>query len=182
MDVNNEWNQGFSSDFLPLPQPQESGNSGHFQFAYNNQQDFASQQGFANIPPSGNQQFGYQMGTGGQQGQQFGNQQSFGGQQFGSYPNFDEMGSFESQQGIDGQQQQFGSQPESGARSYGYQNQPTFPLANQTPGLQQQNLGQQPQQGQQVVAPRPRWKNPQQGQSSFGQDQVPFPNNGHLGQ
>lgn len=181
MDMNNEWNQGFSSDFLPLPQPQESGNSAPFQFAYNNQQDFASQQGFANIPSSGNQQFGYQMGTGGQQGQQFGDQQSFGGQQFGSYPNFDEMGSFESQQGIGGQQQ-FGSLPESGTRSYGYQNQPSFPLANQAPGLQQQNPGQQPQQGQQVVAPRPRWKNPQQGQSSFGQDQMPFPNNGHLGQ
>src|SRR2546429_6575595 len=34
MDMNNEWNQGFSSDFLPLPQPQEAGNSAPFQFAF----------------------------------------------------------------------------------------------------------------------------------------------------
>ncbi|HEX6478556.1 MAG TPA: methyl-accepting chemotaxis protein [Ktedonobacteraceae bacterium] len=181
MEMNKEWNQGFSSDFLPLPQPQESGNSASFQFAFNNQQDFASQQGSANISPSGSQQFGYQMGMGGQQGQPFGNQQGFGGQQFGSYPNFDEMSSFESQQGFEGQQQ-FGSLPDPGARNYGYQNQPTFPLANQAPGFQPQNPGQQPQQGQSIAAPRPRWRNPQQSQSSFGQDQVPFPNNGHLGQ
>jgi methyl-accepting chemotaxis protein len=181
MDMNNEWNQGFSSDFLPLPQPQESGSSGPFQFAFNNQQELANQQGFANIPQSSGQQFGYQMGMEGQQGQPFGSQQGFGGQQFGSYPNFDEMNSFDSQQGFEGKQQ-FGAFPDSGTRNYGYQNQPSFPFANQTPGMQQQNQGQQAQQGQPVVAPRPRWRNPQQSQSSFGQDQVPFPNNGHMGQ
>src|SRR6266478_8775885 len=40
MGMQNEWNQGFSSDFLSLPQPQGSGNSGAYQFASNNQQDF----------------------------------------------------------------------------------------------------------------------------------------------
>jgi methyl-accepting chemotaxis protein len=190
MDMNNEWNQGFSSDFLPLPQPQEASSSAPFQFAFNNQQDFSNQESFTGIPQSGGQQaqslggqqYGYQAGMAGQQGQQFGNQQQgFGGQQFGSYPNFDEMGSFENQPGFDGQQQ-FGSIPESGARNYGYQNQPSFPSSNQNPGMQQQQLGQQLQQGQSVVTPRPRWRNPQQGQSPFGQDQMPFPNNGHVGQ
>jgi methyl-accepting chemotaxis protein len=190
MDMNNEWNQGFSSDFLPLPQPQEAGNSAPFQFAFNNQQDFSNQASYTSIPQSGGQQaqslggqqYGYQAGMAGQQGQQFGNQQQgFGGQQFGSYPNFEEMSSFENQPGFDGQQQ-FGSMPESGARNYGYQNQPSFPSSNQNPGMQQQQLGQQLQQGQPVVTPRPRWRNPQQGQSPFGQDQVPFPNNGHVGQ
>src|SRR2546421_898303 len=56
MDMNNEWNQGFSSDFLPLPQPQEAGNSAPFQFAFNNQQDFSNQASFTSIPQSGGQQ------------------------------------------------------------------------------------------------------------------------------
>src|SRR5260370_29786421 len=50
MGTQNEWNQGFSSDFLSLPQPQGSGNSGAHQFALNNQQDFGSQQGFTSTP------------------------------------------------------------------------------------------------------------------------------------
>src|SRR5881227_1370722 len=36
MGIQNEWNQGFSSDFLPLPQPQGSGNSEANQFVFNN--------------------------------------------------------------------------------------------------------------------------------------------------
>src|SRR5713226_1663590 len=40
MGMQNDWNQGFSRDFLSLPQPQGSGNSGAYQFASNNQQDF----------------------------------------------------------------------------------------------------------------------------------------------
>src|SRR5258708_552394 len=79
MDMNNEWTQGFSSDFLPLPQPQEAGSSAPFQFAFNNQQDFSNQASFTSIPQSGGQQaqslggqqYGYQAGMAGQQGQQF---------------------------------------------------------------------------------------------------------------
>src|SRR5437660_10779897 len=88
MGIQNEWNQGFSSDFLSLPQPQGSGISGAHQFAYNNRQDFGSQPGFTNTPVYGGQQFN--------DGQQYGNQQGFDGQQYGN------------QQGFDGQQ--FGSQ------------------------------------------------------------------------
>src|SRR5256886_9149971 len=73
MDMNNEWNQGFSSDFLPLPQPQEAGNSAPFQFAFNNQQDFSNQASYTSIPQSGGQQaqslggqqYGYQAGMAG---------------------------------------------------------------------------------------------------------------------
>src|SRR5215472_9532000 len=51
----NEWNRGFSSDFLSLPQPQGTGNSGAHQFAFNNQQGFGSQPGFNNAPLYGGQ-------------------------------------------------------------------------------------------------------------------------------
>src|SRR5579859_5153180 len=43
MAMNNDWNSGFSSDFLTLPQPQESDSAGAYQYAFSNQQDFASQ-------------------------------------------------------------------------------------------------------------------------------------------
>src|SRR5207248_605166 len=102
MGMNNDWNQGFSSDFLSLPQPQESANSGAFQFAFNNQQDYGEQQGFSGIPQYGSQQYENQLGF---DGQQFGNQMNPGGQQYGSHPNFGEMNGFESQQGFDGPQQ-----------------------------------------------------------------------------
>ena len=65
----NEWNQGFSSDFLSLPQPQGSGNSGAHQFAFNNQQDFGSQPGFNTTPMYGGQQYN--------DDRQYSNQQAF---------------------------------------------------------------------------------------------------------
>src|SRR5579859_461793 len=74
MAMNNDWNSGFSSDFLTLPQPQESDNAGAYQYAFSNQQDFASQPGFA-------PQFG---------GQPFGNQQGFDGRANGGQQNFGE--------------------------------------------------------------------------------------------
>src|SRR5258708_3782433 len=40
MGMNAGWNQGFSSDFLSLPQPQESSNSDSLQFSFSNQQHF----------------------------------------------------------------------------------------------------------------------------------------------
>src|SRR6266478_6079531 len=83
MGMQNEWNQGFSSDFLSLPQPQGSGNSGAYQFASNNQQDFGSQPSFTGTPQYGGQQFS--------SGQQYGNQQAYDGQQFGIQPVYGDM-------------------------------------------------------------------------------------------
>ncbi len=186
MGMNTSWNQGFSSDFLSLPQPQEPGNSGAFQIAFSNQQDFGAQQGFSGMYGDQQSFAGQQYGGGspsGFEGQQFGNQVSFSGQQFGSQPGFDgqqfgsqpafgEMAGFEGQQSFDGQQQ-FGSMPEAG---FGSSNPAAFPFANQAQGGPQQSFG-----PQQPLTARQRWRNPQQNQP-FGQDQVPFPNNGHQGQ
>jgi len=172
MGMNNDWNQGFSSDFLSLPQPQESENSGSFQFAFNNLQDYGGQQGFSGIPQHGSQQYGNQLGF---DGQQIGNQMNPGGQQFGSYPNFGEMNGFESQQNFDAQQQ-FNLLPETG---FGSPNQAVFPVSNQTPDVPQQNFGSQQEQS---MAAQQRWRNSQQNQQSYGQEQVPFPNNGYTGQ
>jgi hypothetical protein len=167
MGVQNEWNKGFSSDFLSLPQPQGSGNSGAYQFASNNQQDFGSQPSFTGTPQYGGQQFS--------SGQQYGNQQAFDGQQFGIQPVYGDMTGFENQQGFEGQQQ-FNPMPES---AYGSSNQSAYPGSIQVPEMGQQNVGSQP--GQSMSANQ-RWRNPQQSQPSFGQDQMPFPNNGHSGQ
>ncbi len=213
MGMYNDWNQGFSSDFLSLPQPQEP--DGTLQYAFSNQQDFGPQAGFA--PQSGNQAFGsqqgfdaQQFGFGGQQGfdaQQYGNQafanqqgfdtQQYGNQAFGSQQGFDaqqygnqafanqqgfhqysggsdqnsgDRGGFDHQQSFEGQ-----SQFDFAAEGFGNQNQSFFPGANQTPRVPQQGFGSQ-------SGPRSHMRNPQQNQSSYSQDQVPFPNNGHLGQ
>src|SRR6266566_1723514 len=189
MGIQNEWNQGFSSDFLSLPQPQGSGNSGAHQFAFNNQQDFGSQPGFTSTPMYGGQQFnddqqyGNQQAFEGQQfgsqmnfnGQQYGNQQAFEGQQFGIQPGYGDMAAFE-QQGYGEGHQQYNQMPES---AYGNPNQSAFPGSNQVPGMGQQRFGSQPGQS---MPTNQRWRSPQQNQPSFGQDQVPFPNNGHVGQ
>ncbi len=178
MGIQNEWNQGFSSDFLSLPQPQGSGISGAHQFAYNNQQDFGSQLGFTNTPVYGGeqfndgQQFGSQMNF---NGQQYGNQQAFEGQQFGIQPGYGDMAAFE-QQGYGEGHQQYNQMPES---AFGNPNQSAFPGSNQVPGMGQQSFGSQPGQS---MPTNQRWRSPQQNQPSFGQDQVPFPNNGHVGQ
>jgi twitching motility protein PilJ len=167
MGTQNEWNQGFSSDFLSLPQPQGLGNSGVHQFAFNNQQDFGSQPGFTNTPVYGNQQAF--------NGQQYGNQQAYEGQQFGIQPGYGDMAAFE-QQGFGGEQQQYHPMPES---AFGNPNQSAFPGSNQVPGMEQQSFGSQPGQS---MPENQRWRSPQQNQPSFGQDQMPFPNNGHSGQ
>jgi len=190
MGRQSDWNQGFSSDFLSLPQPQGSGNSGAYQFASNNQQDFGSQPGFTGTPRYGGQQFNSGQQYGNQQAydeqqfgsqvnfnsQQYGNQQqSYDGQQFGIQPVYGDMTGFENQQGFEGQQQY---NPMSDA-GYGSSNQSAYPGSIQVPGMGQQNVGSQP--GQSMTANQ-RWRNPQQSQTSFGQDQMPFPNNGHSGQ
>jgi methyl-accepting chemotaxis protein len=198
MGMQNEWNQGFSSDFLSLPQPQGSGNSGAYKLALNNKQD--SQPGLAGTPRYDGQQFnggqqysnqqafdqpqyGNQQNFNSQQygnqqnfnSQQYGNQQAFEGQQYGIQHGYREVSGFENQQGFEGQQQ-FYPMPES---AYGSPNQPPFPGSIQEPGLGQQNVGSQA--GQSMPANQ-RWRNPQQSQPSFGQDQMPFPNNGRSGQ
>jgi methyl-accepting chemotaxis protein len=212
MGMQNEWNQGFSSDFLSLPQPHGSGNSGAYQFAFNNQQDFGSPQGFTGTSGYGGQQFNDGQQYGNQQafegqhfgsqmnfkGQQYGNQQVFEGQQFGIQPGYGDMTGFE-QQDFEGQQQYnlmsesaFGN-PNQSAFAGSNQgemlrfaqhdkvdpNQSAFPGLNQVPGMGQQNFGPQPGQ---AVPTNQRWRSPQQSQPSFGQDQMPFPNNGHSGQ
>jgi methyl-accepting chemotaxis protein len=187
----NDWNQGFSSDFLSLPQPQGqgSGNSGAYQFSFSNQQDSGSQPGYADAPRYGNQQsfgeqqYGYEQAFDEQQfgnqvsfnNQQYGNQQAFEGQQFAGQLNYDDMPGFEHQQRFEGQQP-FSSMPES---AFGGSNQFGFPGSNQASSAIPPNIGSQ--QGQSLVTNQ-RWRNPQQDQPSFGQDQIPFPNNGHTGQ
>jgi len=170
MAMNNDWNSGFSSDFLSLPQPQESDNAGTYQYAFSNQQDFSAQPDFA-------PQFG---------GQAYGSQQGFGGQQFGSQlgmPAFNggmeqhsgDLGGFNYQQNFDGQF-------DVNDQGFGNQNQSYLPPTNQmTPGIPpQQNFGLP--HSQTGPNPRQRPRNPGQNQSGFSQDQVPFPNNGYLGQ
>ncbi|HZS78246.1 MAG TPA: methyl-accepting chemotaxis protein [Ktedonobacteraceae bacterium] len=198
---NNDWNSGFSSDFLSLPQPQEMANSGP-QFAFSNQQDFVPQASFSNGGQFGEQQFGTQPGGFEQHfsGQQFGAQpggfeQHFSGQQFGSQPGFDQhfngqqfgnqpasfgnpggqfdqfasdFGGFDSQQSFNGQQH---FEP---MRDSGFNNPPVVPNGR----MPQQNAGPQPGTSAGGIRPRIRPQNPQ----SFNQDQVPFPNNGHMGQ
>jgi twitching motility protein PilJ len=188
MGTQNEWNQGFSSDFLPLPQPQGSGNSEAHQFVFNKQRDLGSQPGFSSNPMYGGQQFNDGQQYGNQQvfegqyygnqmnfnDQQYGNQQAHEGQQFGIQSGNGEMAAFE--QGYAGGQQYYNQMPES---TFGNPNQSAFPVSNQVPGMGQQSSGSQPGQSMPIGQ---RWRNPQQNQPSFGQDQVPFPNNGHLGQ
>jgi len=189
LGIQNEWNQGFSSDFLSLPQPQGPGNSGAHQFAFNNQREFGSQPGFNTTPVYGGQQFNDGQQYGGQQandvqyfgnqmnfnGQQYGNQQANDGQQFGIQPGSGDMAAYE-QQGMGGGQQHYNQTPES---TFGKPNQSAFTGSNQAPGMGQQSFGAQA--GQSMPANQ-RWRNPQQNQPSFGQDQMPFPNNGHSGQ
>jgi len=133
---------------------------------FNDSQQYGNQQAFDA------QYFGGQMNV---NGQQYGNQQAFEGQQFGNQPGYGDMAAFE-QQAFDSGQQHYNQMPES---TYGNPNQTAFPGSNQVPGMGQQSLGSQP--GQSMPANQ-RWRSPQQNQPSFGQDQMPFPNNGHTGQ
>ena len=192
MAMNNDWNTGFSPDFLPLPQPQEPDNAGAYQYAFSNQQDFPAQAGFA--PQFGGQSYGSQQGfdgrgNGSQQnfgGQPYGSQQGFSGQSFGSQPGMPAfnggVGQHSGNPGGFDYQQDFNGQFDFGDQGFGNQGQSYFPpAANQTtPAVPQQNFGLPP--SQTGPNPRPRPRNPGQNQSGFSQDQVPFPNSGYLGQ
>ena len=110
-------------------------------------------------------------------GQQYGNQQTYEGQQYNNQPGYGDMAGFE-QQASGGGQQYYNQMPKS---SFGNPNQSAFPgsSSNQVQGMGQQNFGSQPGQS---MPTNQRWRSPQQNQLSFGQDQMPFPNNGHSGQ
>jgi hypothetical protein len=154
------------------------------QWAFGGQQPFGSQQSFAGqsqpsfgsqpgFPP---QAFGNQSPFASQPGQQsFGNgQQSFNDQQgFGEYGGIERRG-FEAAP--------FGSIPASG---FGSSDQPGFPPASQFPKSRPLNSGSLSQQQGQPQSSRQRWQRGSQenpGQSQFGQDQAPSPNNGRGGQ
>ena len=96
-------------------------------------------------------------------------------QKFGMQPVYGDMTGFE-QQGFGGGQQQYNQMSEA---AYGGANQSAFPGSIQMPGMGQQSVGSQP--GQSMPASQ-RWRNSQQNQPSFDQDQMSFPNNGHSGQ
>jgi methyl-accepting chemotaxis protein len=210
MQMGNEWNSGFSPDFLSLPQPMESGNSGSYQFAFNNQQDYTPQQGFSGMSQMGGQQEfdGQQyIAQNGYPMQQYGNQQAYppfnagmgsAGSSGGMGRISGNLGAFDPQQAFDAPLQfDFGNNQSQSAN-----NQAFFPAQNQAAWGQQQNFGSQPgfsgqpgfaeQPGsadypgqfgqQQQIGPRPRMRGSQPGQPAFNQDQVPFPNNGHAGQ
>jgi hypothetical protein len=202
--LDNDWGQGFSGNFPPLPEPGNTGSlvalaSRAGQPSFGNQQDFggaqsggfgAGQQGFA--PTSGG--LGGQQLFGGAPSGSFGPssgapQPNFGGgQQFGGFNSapqeFGDFGSFDSQPNLGGNG--FGSSPQFGSLSGfgnqgGNQNQPFYP--NQAPAAQAPNsaLLPPPQQPGQNGAQRPRWQGGSQqnpGQSPFNQDQMPFSNNG----
>ncbi|HEV2580844.1 MAG TPA: methyl-accepting chemotaxis protein, partial [Ktedonobacteraceae bacterium] len=196
MEMSNDWNAGFSQDFLSLPQPGSTGNSGSYQFAYNGQQEYASQQNYAGAQPFAGQQ--------GFDAQQYGNQSNANGQYFstgfspfnggngGLDRNSGDLGGFDMPAAFDEPAQfDFGQDAGFGNNSQGY-----YPVPPTTARFPQQNAGSQPgqsafppmpgQSGQggmgQVIGPRPRMRNSQQGQPAYSQDQMPYQNGGHLGQ
>src|SRR5579859_7941901 len=118
----NNWGQGFSDSFPPLPEP---GNTGAMiplaaragQYNFNGQQDFNGQQGFAASQGFGNNQsaFASQPNFAGQPN--FANQPNPGGQQgFGGQPQFFPPSDFGQ-----GQPPAFGSQPGMGGQPFGNQ-------------------------------------------------------------
>jgi methyl-accepting chemotaxis protein len=124
-----DWDQSFSGNFPPLPEPGNSGSlvalsSRNGQNGFGNQQDFGNPFNFAaqnqNQPAFGAQpQFGGQPSFGGQP--PFGGQQSFGNQQnFGRTPPFGaSQGNFPaSGQPGNGNGAGFGNQPSGGSQEF----------------------------------------------------------------
>jgi hypothetical protein len=190
VEMSNDWNAGFASDFLSLPQPAaERGNSGSFQFGYNEQQEYAPQQSYVGAPQYGAQQGFDAQQYGGQltaNGQFYGNQPGYPAYNGGMGQNSGNLGQYDMATAFDEQTQfDYGS-------SYEGNNQAFSQISQSSGRLPQQSFG--PQQGQpafpimpaqpdgQVIGPRPRMRTPQQGQPAFSQDQMPYQNGGHLGQ
>nr|HET6905022.1 hypothetical protein [Ktedonobacteraceae bacterium] len=164
-----DWNQGFSGNFPPLPEPGNSGSlvalpARNGQYAFNSQQDYA-QPAFNSQGFNGQQGFDNQQGYDGQQffdpqQQGFNSQQGYDGQQFfDPQQGFNGQQGFDNQQGYDGQQffdpqqgfnnqQSFGTQPGFGGQSPSFAGQPpTF--NNQQNFGGQQNFGSSPSFGNQ---------------------------------
>jgi len=191
-DFGDQMNFGRQEHFVSQP--------GFIGPQFGNPPSFGSQPQFGNSPSFGGQpQFENPPSFGGQP--QFENPPSFGGQQqfetlpsfgnqpqfgnppsFGNQPQFGNPPSFGSQQGYNGQQY-FGD-----AAEFGVQNQSFFSTPNQPSFSQQQNSGPlqsptQPGQPGQAPTSRQRWQTgPQENQSSFNQNQGPYPGNGQFGQ
>jgi methyl-accepting chemotaxis protein len=209
MEMSNDWNAGFSSDFLSLPQPNEASNSGSYQFAFNGQQEYAPQQNYMGAQPyTGQQGFDAQPYSGqvNANGQYFGSQPGFppyNGGNDGSDRNSGDPGGFEMPGGFDEPVQfDFGQNASYSNNNQGYyappQSNSRFPQQNfgsqpgqsafpSMPGQSGQpgQMGQPEQPGQQMgqpIGPRPRMRNSQQGQPAYSQDQMPHQNSGHLGQ
>jgi twitching motility protein PilJ len=181
MEAGNDWNAGFSSDFLSLPQPAESGNSGSYQFGFNGQQEYAPQQSYAGMSQFGGQQEFDAQSYGGQANaneQYYGNQAGFTPYNDGMGHNSGDLGGFEMSSAFEGQPQfDFGQEA-----SYGGNNQAFYPPSQPSARFPQQNFAPQPGQQGQVIGPRPRMRNPQQGQAAYSQDQAPYQNGGRMGQ
>jgi methyl-accepting chemotaxis protein len=183
-------NQGFGGQQSFTGQPgYENQGFGGQQQSFVSQPGFAGQQSFGNAPSfnNGQQSFGGQQSFNGQQS--FANAQDYNGQGQGFAPqqqDFGGQGGFASQQGYGDfggfdNQQSFGEQQQyNGAPGFGNQGQAAFPPPGQIPLSQPSGPLQQPGQNQ---ASRQHWqRGAQQGQSQFGNDQTPFPNNGQFGQ
>jgi twitching motility protein PilJ len=184
--MDNGWNQSFSSNFPPLPEPGNSGSlvaltSQSAQFNFNQQQQDYGQMNF------GNQGMFDPNGFNGKQGPSqpdFGNQPAYNEQYFGNQPTFGDFGGFEGHSDFGGNgfgAQSFGA-PNMG--NAGGQNQMYNPNTNQPQSPQMMNsaLLPPPQQPGQNPAQRAWRQNGYQqnsgGQNPFNQDQMPFQNNG----
>ncbi len=199
LEINNDWNAGFSSDFLQLPQPAERGNSGSYQFGFNGQQEYAPQQSYVGMSQFGGQQGFDARAYGGPvnaSGQYFGSQPGFSpyngeiGHSSDNMDGFDMSPSFEEQPQFDfGQDASFGNDqsyfavpqvsqvPQSAAQF------PQQGFGSQQPGQSAFSAlpGQSGQSGQ-AIGPRPRMRNSQPGQQAYSQDQGPYQNGGRPGQ
>lgn len=197
-EMSNDWNAGFSSDFLQLPQPAERGNSGSYQFGFNGQQEYAPQQSYMGMP-----QFGRQQGF---DAQVYAGQVNSSGQYFGSQPGFspyngdtghspEDLGGFDMSPSFEEQPQFDFGQEASFGNNQSYYAAPQVPQVPQSAAqFPQQGFGSQPgqpafsaipgQAGQtgQPIGPRPRMRNSQPDQPAYSQDPVPYQNGGHLGQ
>jgi hypothetical protein len=206
--LDSEWGQHFAANFPPLPEPSNSDSLVALsprpseQHAFMNQQDFGNQpawggQSMGNQPQrnqqyfssqqyyqnqsssSGQHMFGNAPHSGSQQDftadSYYGNQQVFGSgqysqQQYGNQQDFGSIGGFERHQSPSTSgQQQLGAM----AGGFGTQNSSGHPQANQIPFSPIL-----PPSGQPASARLRRQARPQQGQSPFNQDQIPFPDNG----
>jgi methyl-accepting chemotaxis protein len=206
--MDNSWQQSFSGNFPPLPEPGNSdsqfalGSRPAEQYAFSNQQDFGNQPAFGG-PSVGNQFNRDQQYPGNQPYYQdqpgFSGQQMFGNQpNFGSQRDFNGGLHFSNQQNFSGGQQQYGNQQDFGDMG-SFEHQPGFSGSGQQPfGATQANFGNQnqlfyPNAHQGAFSPmlpvpstQPanshvrRQPGSQQGQNQFpfNQDQIPFPDNG----